>query len=946
MQVMRYIFVILFLLFSITSYQQLLPFKAYSEKDGLNSKSVYDAIRDDRGLLWVGTSSGINWFDGSHFFQPAVPTKIDQLYVQRFYKDREGIVWTMTFYNGFYKFQNDRFTQYLIDTTYSDINKNNIMDMVEMSPSHYAIAADRGVYLFDGKQFNRLDKKRLDGQIETVNYFNGYLFVGFGKGLYCYKYDHGWKMVSKNIEGISVNRILFKDDHVWIATDKGLYDFDYFNPEKINQPTITYLKNLVISDVTVDANNEIWFTGNGGGYKLSENKLVEYNAATGLKAAPVHIYFDYQNIGWFSTYEGLYKLGDEYFSFKKMKEGPISFAKEDDKVWASYHNSFADLAGKSHYQFAADANISFANLYYAPKSKQLWITNEDGIFVLRNSKLQKIFSLNCSYLYEDNNGLTWIATNEGKLFVLNNDQLQPVSFNCFQNDFVSTILKDANGFVWLGFRTGGVIKCQLQNLVLKTVREFSSRTGFTDLRIRSCCSDSNGNILFGTRTNGLFIFSLDSDKSWHINNNNGLNAPWVTSISSSKDMLYLATNNGLFELKRQSSYDYPQITAVNFPNEEISKQMNCVVTNNGQVWIGSNGLTRFLPEKFQRDTSPCPVFITQLNIEGKTDNSWVPYSNQQGKLYLPHNKNVIAFEFAGIHLKDEDALHYRYMLEGQDKGWSQLTDRNFVSYNLPPGKYRFAVEAQNAAGVWSNHPATYSFIISQPFWATWWFVTLNIFLTIGVVYLIYRYRLKQAMKFEHLRYKISTDLHDDIGSTLSSISILSEMALTENSRQHNKEMVAEIKENSLSLLEKMDDIVWSINPKNDSLESLLLRIKRFSSKLFEAKDIDYAIDIDKAVTDVKLPMEYRQHLYLIMKEAINNLVKYSDATKAAIEVNYHSPILKLRISDNGKGFDIRSDHAGNGIISMKSRAGMMNANLRIESAIEEGTTIRLEVKIK
>jgi len=943
---MRKIFLFIFLLLSLSSFEQLLPFRVYTEKDGLNSKSVYNVVRDDRGLLWVGTPFGINWFDGTHFFQPDVPRKVDQLYIQRFYKDKEGIIWTLTFYNGFYKFQNDHFTQYLIDTAYSDINKNNIMDMVEVSHSHYVVAADRGAFLFDGKNFSRLDKKNLDGQIETVNLFHDHLIVGFGGGLYCYKYDNGWKLVSKNIEGISANKTLFKDDHAWIATDKGLYNFDRFDPEKINQPTTIYLKNIAISDVAADANDEVWFAGKGAGYKLLGNKPVEYNVATGLKAAPTHIYFDNQNIGWFSTYEGLYKLGDEYFSFREMKDGPVSFAKTNDKVWMSYGNSFSDLTGKYHYQVPPDKNAFLSNLYYSPKSKQLWIVNDDGIFILKNNKVQKKFSLHCSYLYEDNDGITWIATNEGKLFALKNDQLQPVSFDGFRNDFVCTVLKDPGGSVWLGFRTGGVIKYQVENFVLKTVKEFSSKTGFSDLRIRSCCTDDKGNILFGTRTNGLFIFSLTANRYWHINSNNGLDATWITSISASDTAIYLATNNGLFMLKKKSSYDHPQVTAVSFPNEEISKEINCVLADGEQVWVGSNGLTRFLPAKFQRDTSPSPVFITQVNIEGKADSSWIPYSNQQNTLHLPHNNNVIAFEFTGIHLKDEEGLHYRYKLEGQDKDWSLPTERNFVSYNLPPGNYHFIVQAQNASGIWSDHPASYAFIIAQPFWTTWWFVTLNILLAIGVVYLIYQYRLRQAMKFERLRYKISTDLHDDIGSTLSSISILSEIALTEHNPKQNEAMVAEIKENSLSLMEKMDDIVWSINPKNDSLESLLLRIKRFSSRLFEAKEIDYAIDIDKAVADVKLPMEYRQHLYLIMKEAINNLVKYSGATKAAIEVNLINSILKIRISDDGKGFHLNSAHQGNGIISMKNRAALMKAILKIESDQNEGTTIRLEVKIK
>jgi signal transduction histidine kinase len=145
-------------------------------------------------------------------------------------------------------------------------------------------------------------------------------------------------------------------------------------------------------------------------------------------------------------------------------------------------------------------------------------------------------------------------------------------------------------------------------------------------------------------------------------------------------------------------------------------------------------------------------------------------------------------------------------------------------------------------------------------------------------------------------------------------------------------------------MEKMDDIVWSINPKNDSLENLLIRIKRFATQLFEAKEIDYAIEIDEHIAEVKLPMDYRQHIYLILKEAINNLVKYSQATKAEIKVCCNNNLLKLYVSDNGKGFMQQKSITGNGILSMKSRALLMNAELIINSELNKGTEILLKVE--
>ncbi|MBS1598942.1 MAG: hypothetical protein JST75_12020 [Bacteroidetes bacterium] len=200
-------------------------------------------------------------------------------------------------------------------------------------------------------------------------------------------------------------------------------------------------------------------------------------------------------------------------------------------------------------------------------------------------------------------------------------------------------------------------------------------------------------------------------------------------------------------------------------------------------------------------------------------------------------------------------------------------------------------------------------------------------------------------KMQNIRNKIAQDLHDDIGSTLSSISILSNLALKEKDTTQTFEAINEIKDSSINLMEKMDDIVWSINPRNDSLDNLLLRVKRFATTLFEAKNIDYNITIQENISEVKLPMDYRQHIYLILKEAINNLVKYANATKAYIEVNFKEGVLEILVNDNGKGFIMQEYFTGNGLLGMKNRAELMHASLHIDAALNKGTTIRLRIKI-
>jgi signal transduction histidine kinase len=239
-----------------------------------------------------------------------------------------------------------------------------------------------------------------------------------------------------------------------------------------------------------------------------------------------------------------------------------------------------------------------------------------------------------------------------------------------------------------------------------------------------------------------------------------------------------------------------------------------------------------------------------------------------------------------------------------------------------------------------------AFVVHAPFWKTGWFVSCCILLGMLLVYAWYRYRLRQALQLERLRTRISTDLHDDIGSTLSSISILSDIAVRESTHLPSKEMLQEIKSNSVSLMEKMDDIVWSINPKNDHLNNLLLRIKRFAAALFEAKNIDYSIEIQDDVKDILLPMEYRQHIYLIMKEAINNVVKYARAGFVSIRVGRDHSCLAVTIEDNGIGFSPSGPPTGNGILSMRHRAALMKAELKIDSAPGKGTLVSLRVKIK
>jgi signal transduction histidine kinase len=198
-------------------------------------------------------------------------------------------------------------------------------------------------------------------------------------------------------------------------------------------------------------------------------------------------------------------------------------------------------------------------------------------------------------------------------------------------------------------------------------------------------------------------------------------------------------------------------------------------------------------------------------------------------------------------------------------------------------------------------------------------------------------------RLQHIRNKIAQDLHDDIGSTLSSISILSDLAIKEKDSFQSQATMSEINKHAMLLMERMDDIVWSINPRNDNLENLMMRVKHFATTLFEAQNIDYEILIQPEIGQARIPMEYRQHIYLILKEAVNNLVKYSEARKAGIRIRFDENNLMLEVWDNGRGFDAASQYTGNGIYGMQNRAKRMNARLVFHSDHNTGTRLLLNV---
>jgi hypothetical protein len=419
------------------------------------------------------------------------------------------------------------------------------------------------------------------------------------------------------------------------------------------------------------------------------------------------------------------------------------------------------------------------------------------------------------------------------------------------------------------------------------------------------------------------ISDFCSDQSGHI---------W---ISTSRGLLSFDKNN--FSFVRYNEND-------GLISDNLDGSMHCL--KNGNIAMAmENFVTEFVPNQLARPIVGHRVLITGL-LSNKRK---IQISNNlevEKRAELDYTFNNFKFTWALLNYSNPLGNHFYCNLEGVDKDWKYVGNKGYAEYaSLLPGTYRFKVRGVTSDGAKSINDDSLLIIIHPPFWETWWFLILVVVFLVSGFYVVYRYRVNQLLLRERLRTKISTDLHDDIGSTLSSISILGDLVYHQLPAESKAAvMVKEIRDNAQMLMEKMDDIVWGINPSNDSLEKLFLRLKKFAAQVLEARNIDYVIEVSQAVRHITISMEYRQNIYLILKESINNLVKHSKCTKATIQVDCSHGFLIAKVVDDGIGFDISESTSRNGINNLSRRAALIKADLKIDTS-ERGTIVFLKVKI-
>lgn len=531
----------------------------------------------------------------------------------------------------------------------------------------------------------------------------------------------------------------------------------------------------------------------------------------------------------------------------------------------------------------------------------------------------------------------WISRLDSAKNIIENFKLK--------DNFVRKFFKTRNNQIWLANAMQGLGEWNKTPIPTITYHTNNPSTGgLSNNHVYDIVEDTQGNLWISTFGGGLHYRDSQSGKITHIPGSPNL-----------LEGLQLDEHGNVWMISNGDIVKYnpttKAFTIFNLPDIEKTGGVSGYFfkDSKGKMYVkGSNYFIPFHPDSVKIERYPARIWFTDFQIFGASNSELL----QKATIVLPYNRNTISIAFAAPDYTFSSPLQFSYKLEGTNSDWSKSDPSHMANYaNLPGGNYVFLVRISNL-GDSEVEIARLPIRIIPPYWQRWWFYLVCAILMSILVWLIYRYRINELLKRQAIRNKIAQDLHDSMGSALSSISIYSRVAQIKNSRNEKDELqnvLEKITTTSTDVISEMNDIVWTINPRNDSMEKIIQRIESYAKPLAAANNIAFHFSVDRHILRLNLTMEKRKNFYLIFKEAFNNAIKYSEAGEIVADIQVFKGHVLLHIKDNGKGFNHLSPFihpdghiGGNGLDNMKMRAEEMGGTLKIVSSPGAGTSVLLE----
>jgi signal transduction histidine kinase/ligand-binding sensor domain-containing protein len=962
----------------------------------LASNAVYSIASDSRGFLWFGTGEGLSRFDGYGFANHTENTGLPHGRIKKVLIGRHGNYWLAT-EGGLVRFRPDlpqSSRDRLIITHPTDKPKAPQISVlledrrgtlwcgttsglyviaetdspspqlaevrIGMPRAHFddsyvlSLAEDAEGAVWIGVNDGTLYRRRQDGGVERYPPTEaglgsailslhadrkGRVWVGRMNGLYRsvpapHPGSNGFESLSENngLPRIRVFQILeSREGDVWACMFGFLAQF----PADGGPARVWTKDNGLPSQGTwslgQDRDGNLWLgTDDLGAYKLAAG-ILSYSTADGITMDGVHSVAETLRGEVYlagGTESGRYLIGVRSGSgFRTIT--PCVPRSITYFGWRLGRRIIQDRTGE--WWLASHQGL----IRYPRLERPLLLgdTAPKAIYTMRDGLPSDIVIL----LYEDRGGNIWVGTEATKLAYWSRSKNK---FFGIATDgiasYTSAFGEDGAGHIWIGDEAGQLWRVRGG----RASQVGRLRTGW----VRAFLLDHAGRLWAATSGQGLLRFDQPAEpvpRFRQYGHSDGLSSLNLYSLAEDRNgAIHIGTGDGIDRL-------HPDLTHVRHygsadgvtPGEAFGAYRD----RRGVLWFGANhGLTVLFPQD-NRASNP-PVWITGVSIAGHR----TPVS-EAGELSV-HGVEVkagqehIQFDFVGLNYSPSNGLRYQYRLgEGE---WSAPIEQRSVHYAaLAPGQYRFAVRAINSYGEASPVPASVEFQVVAPLWRRAWFHGFLLAMTIGGAILVHRARVARLLEIERVRMRIATDLHDDIGASLSQIAILSEVAHQRAAGSTAREPVVRIGAISRELLDSISDIVWAIQPHKDHLSDLKQRMRHFAADVLSHGNVEMHWSVPDSGRDPELNTELRRQVYLIFKECINNIARHSHATETHIDLKIVKRQLALEVRDNGCGIECQDGHNGNGLESMRLRAARLGGELQVRSAKGQGTTVILRAPL-
>lgn len=925
-------------------------FKTYLHEEGnvqsISGDYVRNLIVDKNDRIWMDAGQKLCVFDWKNktMFVPELPSKSDKREKYNFfYEDDQDKIWVATNDGVFY---NEEAAIELKELNIKNVKSKNYLDIVADKAKGIYLINGEGLLVYqsdgDSVKVHKSDSQTngLPSDYLSMYMDDKYIWIGcWVNGLVRIDLKTGqqktfvWQDVTKFQNGIldiQTSGIEGDEDQLWLATTSGILTFN-----KKSEKFTNYFSE----------NNNDHYKINGSGFTFLPTKKDGF---------------------WIGTYKGLHRYDtkkqliqqkqlsvNEVYQNYEIHDFYLQKGSRDSIVYLRYY--YADVI---KYDLVNDRVIPLPlkmkkycdgkrEIYniFLDKSERLWLTSRlDGIVIFDTKTNQVTIPKNVNDHKEDNVIFNVIQNSKGQIYLagfnkifrydeLNNEvvelsELSVLMKNENINQYIINASLDADDNIWFvcknhQFNQDLIVKYDRNQHTLtkiksdeanikKILKEVESLKFNVDKNL--FISSQSGMVEYEERTKRFKDLNIARTRSLETGTGSDM---WVSTdfgVSKIDNKSGIVTNFTYFN-SPIGQYSHPLI--IKSPNEEV-------------LWITQKGVLNLIHLNDFITGERDSIQLTGIEIKGVD----MTRGNAADLLNLKYNQNEISLRFSIFNFTNSTENIYQYNLNRE--GWKIIKENELTFHELAYGEYNLEVRAFNSFGIPSANNYNLRFDIKAPFWKTSWFNFSILLLIAASIYAVFKYRERQRLNLEKLRFNIARDLHDDLGSNLSQIKLISEIESMKNQNSKFTDVAHKLDD----VMQNMKEIVWSINPKYDQLEEVVAKIQEFAIQSLESKGINLKFSIDEFPRSIKLSPENKRNYYLIFKEAINNTFKYAQAENVYFSIKSNGRSLVTTLRDDGKGFDKNLITYGNGLKNMKTRAQAMKANLTIITS-EDGTSIEL-----